>query len=165
MKIVKFKKMILIFAIFVLGISIYNLVYVNPLVYNNNYWEDIGFNNIHLYNDVVEKFGKPDSITKDDITATVNYKDFKILYITNTEDEIVGEFKSVKVTGERYKFGIRSARVGSTREEVESAYGKYIKKIKDLPERMIGFIDGGVWIRYQLDENDIVSEVILSNGA
>ena len=68
----------------------------------------------------------------------------------------------VSVTDSKYRFRRGRVGVGDGADKVKEAY-RGRKQIADLPENEFGFIDGGTWVRFKI-ENGAVSEINLSYG-
>lgn len=70
----------------------------------------------------------------------------------------------VYITDPSYRIGIRKLGVGSTKREIKIAYFG-IQKIVDIKEKnIIGFIDGGVWVRFYFTEDDRVAQISICYG-
>lgn len=154
------KKIICLIVLVVVIIILINFIYLNPFIYNNNYWTDIGIKDAHTYDYVIKQLGQPNEIISNDEFSFVCYNNLKLMY----EKELHGTFISAWVTSEKYKFGIRHIGVGSSKKEVQEAYGKNIQKITELPSDQIGYVDGDFWIFYYLDKDDMVYQIVVSNG-
>ena len=130
-------------------------------LYVKDYWKVIGFPNSHLYEDVLSVYGEPLDIDYEEKAATVIYNEITFIFLTQrrtlTDDTW---FESVRFNDSSFRFGRKSIGVSSTREEVEKAY----KNAKKLSGEECAYIDGFTWISFILDENDIVTEIMMSDG-
>lgn len=134
----------------------------NPLCYNFDYWEDIKLQGSHLYSNVIAQKGSPQEIKYIDNEAIVNYTDMRFVWY-NTE--LQGIFSRVEIIDDTISVGRKKLSIGSNKKEVEKAYKSlFIKKIHDLPQNNLGYIDNNIYIIYDFDEYDNVQKITISHG-
>ena len=132
-------KRILWFGIVILFIISVITLWVKYGMYTN-YWKATGY----TYDDVIEKYGEPDEIVNDGYYNRL----YQSVYLTIGEDETI-------------KLGVFNIGVGSPRNTVEAVY--YFKKhliVED--ENSFAIEDGGFYITFEYDENDMVKKMYIS---
>ncbi len=134
-------------------------------VYVKDYYEEMGRPIQYLsYSDAVLFWGEPLEVKKmmngDTAEADIVYNDFIIHlsalkeYSQNIEDY---EEMYMEIISDKYEFGKKKIKVGSTKNEVIRAY-KWISKIKES-EVGEGYVDGTTYIYFLYDLNDRVSSI------
>ena len=126
-------------------------------VYEKNYWNKTGISGGQTYNDIIKENGNPTLEKNIDDRSYMIYDGISFAFTNGFN----GIFISAEITSTAYRFGRHKIGVGSTKAEVQKAYGK-INPIKDLADNEFGYIDGGVWIIFRVNSDDIVEKIILS---
>ena len=152
-----FNRLIIIVSVIILLAFLY-MMYVK-LPYERQYFEKLGVNKYrYLYSEMVIDFGEPnDVIVQKDRgnTTRAEYNDFVMSFWTDSQDSYL---TNIRIISDKYRFGWRSIGIGSTKEEVERAY----KRIKKSPDPICAYVDGGIFIEFFFDENDLVKEMMIS---
>ena len=134
----------------------------DPFCYNHHYWDDINIKGSHLYSNIVAQRGEPTEIKNTDNKSIVEYPD--ISFIWNNTD-LKGIFLRAEITNDTISIGRNKLHVGSDKKDVENAYkSNFIKRIKDLPEKSLGYIENDIYIIYSLDEYDKVEKISIGHG-
>ncbi|MBP3361303.1 MAG: hypothetical protein J6N52_10645 [Clostridia bacterium] len=155
------KKILLFLLLFICFCGIIFAVR-NPLYYNLNYWEDIKLHGSHLYSNVITQKGDPQEINCINNEGIVNYADTQFIWY-NTE--LQGIFSRVEIIKDTIFLGKKRLCIGSNKNDVEKAYRSiFIKRIHDLPQNSLGYIDNNVYIVYNFDNYDKVEKIIISHG-
>ncbi len=133
----------------------------NPSCYDSTYWQEIGLKNSLLYEDVVSQKGEPEEIEYINNECIVKYNDVQFVWY---ETELKGVFLRAEIIEDTISFGRKQLSIGSSRSIVEKAYKSiFIKKIKDTPMNVLGYIDGSeLGIYFYFDEDDKVSKIVLT---
>lgn len=133
-------------------VLIYNIIRFLP--YEAHYFEKLGVNRIrYLYSDMIKDFGEPIKIDiRPSQYALAVYEEFTMVYTCKADDAFL---QSIRITGEKYRFGWRSIGVGSTRKEVEKAY----KNVKKSTDPICAYVDGKIFVEFIFNENDVVTEI------
>jgi len=153
--------------------------------YTNEYFAVIGLPNNHLHSTVIEIYGEPINVVQNDDSDrffTIQYDGIEFV-MTNT---LSGNafVSAVRISSPDFRFGSRAIGVGSTREEVKTAYNGRFHNIAKWLERHLfndgrpvlnghmferpdgGFtiIDGITWVEFYFDEDDKVNKMVMYNN-
>lgn len=137
--------------------------------YVNNYYEEMGRPLHRLpYDEAIEYWGEPKEVNKkieNGFAYMDAYYDDIILHFINyiESSDIEKEYEELyymDVISDKYEFGRKNIKVGSTKEEVIKAY-KNINKIREA-ELGEAYVDGIAYIYFIYDENDIVTRIRIS---
>ncbi len=132
----------------------------HPLVYQSDYYSELGIGQNHLYSGVVQKKGEPLKVWQNDNGDwIVSYDGLDIRY----GKQLKGIFECVTITGNQYRFGIWKIGIGTSRKKIESIY-KHMNKLKDLPKDEFGVIEGYTWVRFKFDKDGNVSQIKITQG-
>lgn len=143
-----------IVVIFILIIFLCFTIIIPFVPYEPYYFEKLNIRVGDTSLQVIEKLGHP--IYKESVEQNVQkliYSDCEILLISS-------QFASVRIIGQKYRFGYLNIGIGSKRSTVEFAY----KGKKKLHNTADGYIDNGYWITFFYDENNLVKEIQISYG-
>ena len=64
-------------------------------------------------------------------------------------------------------FGKKNVSVGMSKQEIQRIYNRgFIKPIKDLPNKELGYIDGtdDTWVYFKVNDKDVVNKIVLAHG-
>ena len=154
------KKIIMLILTLCLLIFIVVLICLFPHKYETEYFKKIGIKEPWFYENIINSLGLPLREEIIDNRTHCVYWD-KILIFNKNKN--IGILQGVIITKDNLKFGVKKIGVGSTKQEVEKAY-KGIDKIKDLPNRQIGFIDGDIWVIFEFNNKNEVCNITLTYG-
>ena len=137
------------------------------------------------YDNILERFGEPLSIVSHERREhlfTAQYDGIEFILSGRTRSAWVS---AMRIFGSEYRFGRRRIGVGSTREEVISAYNdgrlhrmaKWLERslfndgrpvqngqMWDNPDGGFTIVDGIHWVRFYFDEDDRVMQIDISAG-
>ena len=134
----------------------------NPTVYNSNYWNDINLPNVHMYENVIEKRGRPLNVDFSETEAILEYDDVRLVWYNN---KLNGIFNRVEILSPNVMIGPKAVCIGMKKEELEKIYDSvFIKQIKDLSDNEVGYIDGGTYIIFCFDNDNVVDKIIISSS-
>lgn len=148
-------------------IIIFLIIFVLSLTacrYNEDYKTDLGIPKYILgYNEIINFFGKPkneiDIADKYNYYKDLVYQDMIIHLYTLFETDNKDEYRTMayEILTDKYEFGRKKIKVGSTRKEVKSAYWG----VKSVPEYEEGggYHDGDIYILFIYDKNDVVTKI------
>ncbi len=130
-----------------------------------NYFRPLGIRRDISFEELRSKIGEPNSIEYINREFRVIYDDF--VYVTCHLEHY---YSRLEITGKNIKFGFREIGIGSSKEKVKKAY-KNVPQITDLPDCMLGYIDGITffrhekpWIVYKFDANEEVDQIKIYFG-
>ena len=156
-----------IFSILIVIISsaVYYFLRHPLFLYEKNYFEKIGIKGGRNYENVIANKGEPIKKEINKSFFLAKYDGLELGFADKHPDikDPPNIMSYAKITGKQYRFGRQKIGVGSTRKKVESVY-KHIKKIIHLPDNQFGAIDGGKWVEYTFNEQNIVSEITILVG-
>lgn len=152
------KKTLFFSAIGIITLIIIGYLFVNPFIYERNYFSKIGIKGSHLYDNIILWKGKPIKIVENKDNFIAYYNGLNLVFVKEK-----GVLIRAEIVGKQYHFGLRSIGVDSTRKQVESAY-KNVKKIKDPEKNEFGVIDNDVWVDFIFDSNDKVEKILIYFG-
>lgn len=130
--------------------------------YETNYFGKISLTSSSTFQKIVSAWGTPEKSTCENLTDVyrfeVMFDGFSVIFIVE-EPEIRGNMTPdiYKVYSDRFKFGKDNVGVGSSRNEIESAYEKsYItKKTHSSDENTVVYFDNHILVTYYFDENNV----------
>ena len=146
---------VLIFCVifFLIYISLCVIAVVHIRFYDY-YSKKIGVSILHSrYDDVIKKFGEPNSVEFDNFTATIFYKDLSIKFISENGKDIEKDafIAIVDILSNRYKFR-NDICVGSSSKDVMEAY----KEIKKSPDCSWAYIDGKILVKFTIKNGEVI---------
>ncbi|MCD8089943.1 MAG: hypothetical protein LUD81_04870 [Clostridiales bacterium] len=172
-------------ALYILGYALCTLVLFLIIFsiyrYYTQYYETDYFGKLSLpsvrsrYETLVSVWGEPNEI----VTLSYEpeqkygkkywlncvYDDFSIKINSDSPIPVYNDsVSSCTIYSERFRFGKYNIGVGSSKDEVESAYKKYWKVVKDSTvkdENIIAYQDKSIHAEYTFDENNIVNEICI----
>ena len=168
------KKNIIIILVVLLTIISLIIIKSTFIVYEWNYFDEAGVDNVYNLSDAIERKGEPLKIDynseKKSIYAYYDgmYLRFDAYFLKSLDD--ISEYLShepiacIVITGKQYRFGLWNVGVGTSRKELERVY-KYIRKQKDVDlNEWFGIIDGSTWVSFYFDSNDCVSKIYIARS-
>ena len=132
--------------------------------YEANYFEKTGVN-YYTYEGIIKGKGTPREEriekTSDGYVLYVVYEGYQYVFFGNPgakkENSLLGY---VKIWDKNYKVGRFKIGVGSSQDDVQKAYRKKTK----IKEAECGFVDGTVWVEFDLNPQKEVSSITISLG-
>ena len=165
-------------AIVYFGIFLFFYTFKN---YVRNYYAAINLPRTRSFSTIVEKYGEPISIVllrESGSPFAAQYNGIELIF-SKSRDGSNASFDAVNISSSDYRFGRRKIGIGSTRDEVLSAYNgrlhsmaKWLEHVifndgrpiingllSDHAEGSFTIIDGIYWITFRFDEDDIVNQI------
>lgn len=125
--------------------------------YASSYYGLMGINRDKThYFEIVDSIGEPNSKEIRDDDHMLVYYDHFVLEFSNDSTE--AKLCNVTVTDDTIRFGKKEIGIGSTKKEVEKAY----RRVLHSPDGENIYVDNYFYVEYSFDENDIVSQIDIS---
>ncbi len=156
----KRKRDMKIVILLVCAVIIAGVLICKKIPYKCDYIKKIGISLGTTYDEILEKFGKPDKIEKNDQgmwSCILDYGD-KRFYFTRLKNGTQGPIDRIDILSDSIQFGWCKVRVGMSRNTIEKIYSNN-EKITEIGEDTFGVIDGSWWIYFKFNKDEILKEI------
>lgn len=134
-------------------------------VYRVSYLDKLGLLN-KSYNEINETIGKPLDVNvkeEDGISYTESKCEYFTIVFWNDKNGLPNEIVRVIIDNDKIRFGLFNVRIGMRRNVLEFIY-LLAPKIKDLTPNRYGIILRGEWIYFTFNEDDQISQIVITSG-
>ena len=156
-------------AMILIGLNSIKPLFIGKRIVEENYFAKASLPNGHYFSTVKSIKGEPIEESWIEIREGVYrrrliYEGYEYaLHTTKKTDAQDYHVVIVYITDPSYRIGSKEVGIGSTKREIKRAY-RLSKKITELEENEIGFIDDGVWVVFSFSPDNIVTRISIYYG-